>query len=191
MTNVIVSTTPNSSLTPPQSTIGDPSSSAIGEINELMVRLGSLFSKMRDILRQYNQTQQSQLFKIQTNSYHTKLQAIEKNFESANLSAIGEIVAGSVQAIGAGVGVAKENSSFSSFGSGMGEAAKGGFNLGANALSREGQELSAQADYQSGLADALLKRSDAVLEKALKASADLKDLMSMLTQVHERLASMR
>lgn len=177
----------------------DQTGDAIGQINELMVSLGELFGKLRDLLRQYNQTQQLNAFKMQTTSLKTRMEAIGKEFDAKNMQAIGQIVSGGLQAFGGAAscyGASKAPGTTGSWlthsgdiSKGTGSLIEGSINLGANKLLRESQEKQAVADYQHGLAEQLLKRSDETLEKALKASSDLREFLNSLNQAHERIAN--
>ena len=198
MNNTISSV--NNGSAPVLSVSGSQSGDAIGQINDLMVNLGQLFGKMRDLLRQYNQTQQLNAFEMQTKSLDTRMAAIVNEFDAKNAQAWTQIGTGALQALGGAA---------SSFGAsrgagetlgwlahsgdvskGVGSLAEGIVNRRyVNPVMRESQEEQAVADYQHGLADQLLKRSDETLEKALKASSDLRELLGTLTQAHERIAS--
>lgn len=178
---------------------GDQGGDAIGQINELMVSLGQLFGKLRDLLRQYNQSQQANAFTMQKTSFDTRKIAIEKEFDAKNWQAIGQMISGGLQATGgatAGYGASKAPGTPMSWLAGSGDIGKGAGSFVEGAFSkwivnprlRESQENQAKADYQHSLADQLLKRSDETLEKALKASSDLRELLNTLTQAHERIA---
>ncbi|MGQ5524511.1 hypothetical protein ACUHMQ_14800 [Chitinimonas sp. PSY-7] len=162
---------------------------ALGQINDLMVRLGSLLGKLRDLLREYNQLQQTQTFKMQQTAFQTKLEGIEKSFQAEQNAAIGQIFGGVIEGFAGVAGV--KNPALSSIGSGISNTMQSSFKLDASGLTRDGAVKQAEAEYQHGLADTMLKRSDEVLEKALKVSGDMRELLTMLTQAHDRIASMR
>ena len=177
-----------SSGTSPLSVSGDQGGDAIGQLNDLMVQMGQLFGKLRDLLRQYNQAQQNNAFKMQMTSYDTRMGAIEKDFDAKNTQAAWQIVGGVAQTLG-GALTPKVGEFCGTIGHGADGIFQGIGGLSANSDSRAAQEGQALADYQHGLADQLMKRSDETLEKAMKVSSDLRDILTTLTQAHEKLAS--
>ncbi|WP_046168621.1 type III secretion protein [Chromobacterium vaccinii] len=175
--------------TPVLNVAGDQGGDAIGQLNDLMVQLGQLFGKLRDLLRQYNQTQQNNAFQMQKTSFNTRMDAIEKDFSAKNAQAWAQIAGGVTQFLG-GVAGAKGSEAFSQIGRGADSIIQGNVGLHfSNGQAREAQEQQAVADYQHGLSEQLLKRSDETLEKALKVSSDLREILSTLNQAHERIAS--
>ncbi|WFN95575.1 hypothetical protein MAY91_11540 [Edwardsiella ictaluri] len=58
-----------------------------------------------------------------------------------------------------------------------------------NDLTRKAQEEQALSEYQQGLAAQLLKRADETQEKALKVSGDMREILTTLTQAHDRIAN--
>ncbi|WP_395755916.1 hypothetical protein OT793_03550 [Edwardsiella ictaluri] len=83
---------------------GDPSGVAIGQMNELMVQLGVLFGKLRDLLRQYQQAQQNNAFKMQKTAYGTRVESIEQDFQAKQVQAAAQIVGGIARTVGGGFG---------------------------------------------------------------------------------------
>ncbi|KIA79289.1 type III secretion protein [Chromobacterium amazonense] len=180
--------------TPLLSVDGNQGGDAIGQLNELMVQLGQLFGKLRDLLRQYNQIQQNNAFQMQKTSFDTRMQAIETEFDAKNKQAWAQIgtgiaqgLAGAASAFGAAQGSWLAHSG--DIGKGIGSIVDGSIGVAVNPELREAQEKQAEADYQHGLAEQQLKRADETLEKALKVSSDLREILSTLTQAHERLSS--
>lgn len=196
-----VATTTNvaiSSNTPVISVAGNQGGDAIGQINELMVQMGQLFGKLRDLLRQYNQVQQKNAFQMQKTSFNTRLASIKTEFSAKETQAIGQIVGGVLQTAGGGLscfGAARTGASWGWM-AGSSHISQGGNSIIEGIIGletapelRKAQEGQALADYQHGLADQQLKRADESLDKALKVSSDLREMLSTLTQAHERLAS--
>lgn len=178
------------SSTPTFGVAGDQGGDAIGQLNELMVQMGSLFGKLRDILRQYNQVQQNNAFQMAKTSFDTRMGAIETDFKAKNAQGWAQIAGGIAQAVGGGLAAGTGISPIADIGKGLDSMAQGSAGVGwANKWSREASEGQALADYQHGLAEQQLKRADETLDKALKVSSDLRDILSTLTQAHERLAS--
>ncbi|WP_279451978.1 type III secretion protein [Aeromonas dhakensis] len=170
---------------------GDQGGDAIGQLNELMVQLGQLFGKLRDVLRQYQQTQQNNAFQMQKTSFNTRLDAIEKDFDAKQSQAIAQIVGGVAQGVFGALSAKSEGlGGIGGVGHGIDSIAQGiaGVSFG-NQASREAQEEQALADYQHGLAEQQLKRADETLDKALKVSSDLREILTTLTLAHERLSS--
>ncbi|MFM5540459.1 type III secretion protein [Aeromonas veronii] len=169
--------------------LNDQNENAIGQLNELMVQLGQLFGKLRDLLRQYQQTQQNNAFLMQKTSFHTRLDGIEKDFESKQAEGIAQIVGGVLKGVGGAAGF-KFGDGVAAITSGLDNMAQGITSTSfANQASREAQEGQALSDYQRDLAGQQLQRADETLNKALKVSSDLRELLTTLTQAHERLAS--
>ncbi|MEO9384624.1 type III secretion system translocon protein SseD [Chromobacterium phragmitis] len=163
---------------------------SIAMLNELMVSMGQLFGKMRDLLRQYNQVQQANAFEMQKTAFDTRMEAISKDFEAKNDQAWAQIAGGAVGMLGGLAGAYSGNAALSQLGQGAGEVISGSVGIGiANGLSQQAQELQALSEFQHGLAEQQYKRADETLEKALRVSADLRDLLATLTQAHERIAS--
>lgn len=198
MNNTIDSVTHSSA--PVLGVAGTQTDDAVAQINDLMVNLGQLFGKMRDLMRQYHQAQQGNAFKMQMHSYETKLGAIEKDFNASNAQALSQIISGGVQllgGVGSCYGAAQASGAALSWLSHAGEVSRGvgsgieGITSYAwvNPQVRGSKEDQAVSDYQHALADQLGKRSDETLEKALKFSADLREFTSMLVQAFERLGN--
>ncbi|MBT2869653.1 hypothetical protein JQK19_20700 [Chromobacterium violaceum] len=163
---------------------------SIAMLNELMVSMGQLFGKMRDLLRQYHQAQQANAFAMQKTAFDTRMEAISKDFEAKNDQAWAQIAGGVVGMLGGLAGAYSGNAALSQLGQGAGEIISGSVGIGiANGLSQQSQELQALSEFQHGLAEQQYKRADETLEKALRVSADLRDLLATLTQAHERIAS--
>lgn len=191
MNTIDNSTSAIGSLSTLTSTPGDQGGDAIGQLNELMVQLGQLFGKLRDVLRQYQQTQQNNAFQMQKTSFNTRLDAIEKDFDAKQSQAIAQIVGGVAQEVFGALSAKSEGlSGIGGVGHGIDSIAQGiaGVSFG-NQASREAQEGQALTDYQHGLAEQQLKRADETLDKALKVSSDLREILTTLTQAHERLSS--
>ncbi|ARD40552.1 type III secretion protein [Edwardsiella ictaluri] len=164
---------------------GDRSNDAIGQMDELMVKLAALFGKLRDMLRQYQQAQQNNAFKMQQTSYDTRMGSIEQDFQAKQGQAVAQILGGIAQSVGGGFGEYGHTIS-----TGLNNMTQGIVGVGyVNDLTRKAQEGQALSDYQRGLADQLLKRADETKEKALKISGDLREILTALTQAHERLSS--
>ncbi|MBJ7263180.1 MAG: hypothetical protein JHC61_05325 [Burkholderiaceae bacterium] len=203
MNNTIMTNTSASidrSSAPVLSVADSQAGDAIGQINELMVNLGQLFGKMRDLLRQYNQVQQGNAFKMQLKSFETRLSGIEKDFQAKDAQAWSQIISGGVQVLGGAVstfGASKGTGEALSWLSHSGEVTKGAGAVIEGTAScawvnpgmRDSQKEQAIAEFQHGFADQLLKRAEETLEKALRLSIDMREFMSSLTQAHDRLAS--
>ncbi|UCQ38685.1 type III secretion system translocon protein SseD [Edwardsiella piscicida] len=163
----------------------DRGGDAISQLNELMVQLGELFGKLRDVLRQYQQTQQSNAFKMQKTAYDTRVDAIDKDFQAKQAQAIAQILGGIAQTVGGAFGEEAHTIS-----NGVNSMTQGIVGVGyVNDMSRQSQEEQALSEYQHGLAEQQLKRADETLEKALKISGDLREILTTLNQAHERIAS--
>ncbi|WFO13397.1 type III secretion protein [Edwardsiella ictaluri] len=163
---------------------GDRDNNAIGQLNELMVQLGELFGKLRDVLRQYQQAQQSNAFKMQKTAFETRVDSIDKDFQAKQAQAVAQIVGGIAQTVG---GFGEHGHTIST---GLNNMTQGIVGVGyANDLTRQSQEEQALSDYQHGMADQLLKRAEETKEKALKVSGDLREILATLTQAHEHLSS--
>ncbi|VWD65032.1 hypothetical protein BLA50215_07944 [Burkholderia lata] len=175
---------------------GQQGSDAIAQINELMISLGQLFGKLRDLLRQHNQIQQANAFSMQKISLDTRRDAIDKEFDAKEWQSIGQVISGGLQAIGACYGASRASGTAESWLAGAGDLSRGvgsliegTIGIRSNEQLRDSQEKHSIADYQHGLAEQLLKLSDETLEKALRASADLRELVSALNHAHEQIAS--
>lgn len=170
-------------------TKGDTDSIAL--LNEVMIKMGALYSKLRDLHREYNQIQLTNSFNMQKRAFDTKIDSISHEFAGRNIQATSQIISGVASIAGSVVGLKGDPlqaSAKSTLGSGIGTAIEGMMNLGANSEMRKGQEISALSDYQSSLADQIRKRSDNVFDQAVKTSADLRETISALIQAYERIS---
>ncbi|QAU24328.1 hypothetical protein EO087_10275 [Dyella sp. M7H15-1] len=162
---------------------------AFALINDLAIKMAALFRELRDTQRQYNENQQKNSYEIALTSYDTKMTGIEKDYEAGMKSANGELTAGLIGTFLSVFGLKTGNTLWGQLGNASGEAVKSGFDRDAKKLSREGQELSSLADFQRSLADGAEKRSDQTLEMARQASSDLKQMLEMVAQIHDKLTS--
>ncbi|PHV11474.1 hypothetical protein [Chitinimonas sp. BJB300] len=162
---------------------------ALDVINDLMVKLGSLLGKMRDLMREYNQLLNSNTFKMQQTSFNTRMEGIQKNFEAQQHAAIGQILGGMVEMGGGMLAGGMQNQAVSSISSGMSNISQSSFKLDAAALSRDGEVDQAKAEFQHGLADAMLKRSDEILAKVTDIQTQMREMVKMVVEAYERLAS--
>lgn len=162
---------------------------AIELINDLMINMGHLFNKMRDTLRQYQQAQMSNSFEMQKTSYNTRIEAIETDFEAKNITSATQIFGGVVKTVGGGISV-KGGEAFNTAANGIDAASQGiiGTSL-VNGKTRESQEMQALSEYQQGLAERQLKGADESLDKAIKTSNDLREMLSNLNQAYEKISS--
>ncbi|MFM0515265.1 type III secretion system translocon protein SseD [Paraburkholderia sp. RL17-373-BIF-A] len=161
---------------------------AIVMINQLMVSLGQLFGKLRDILRQYNQTQQLNTFQMQVTALQSQMSAIDKEFNGKNAQAWAQIAGGIAQTLGGAAGC--KLMPVTDISRGLASGIEGYVSVNtANQSIRESQEEQAIGGYQHNFADQLLKRSDETLSNALKVSSELRELLSALVQVHDRMTS--
>lgn len=159
----------------------------IGQLNEMMVNMGQLFGKLRDLLRQYQQAQQSNTFRMQVTAFDTRMSAIKDECTAQKNQAIGQIVGGGLQALGGGVGMKAPG--LEVVGNSLSSATNGITGVAVvNGLTQQAKEQEVLAGYQQGLAEQQAKRSDETLDKALKVSSDLRDILSSLNQAYERIA---
>lgn len=160
----------------------------VGQLNSLMVSLGQLFGRMRDLLRQYQQSQQLDAFQMQVTSFQTRVDAIEKEFAAKTSQAYAQMVGGLLQAGSAGFGVGLQMP-LADIGRGVDGLSQAIASTQTNPELQAAQEGQALADYQHQFSQQLLTRSDELLSKASKVSSDLRDVLAALVQAHDRITS--
>lgn len=166
-------------------------SDSIALLNEVMIKMGALYSKLRDLNREYNQIQLTNAFNMQKRAFDTKIDSISLEFTGRNIQAASQILSGVASIAGSVAGLKGDSlkaTAKSTLGSGVGSGIEGIMNLGANSEMRKGQEMSALSDFQSNLAEQIRKRSDTVFDQAVKTSADLRETTSALIQAYERIS---
>lgn len=183
--NVKTNTTGN--ITSPLQNNFSDDGGIVNLINDIFVKMGVLMGKNRDMLREYNQVQAVNSFNMQRTAYHTRINSINDELSANKDEADGMLIGGSFMMAGS-VAVAKIPG-MDSAGNGINAVAQGGEKEKANNSSSLSKEEQALSDFQHGTGEQLLKRSDETLNKALKVSEDLRQLLSSLTQVHDRIAS--
>ncbi|EAA3660138.1 type III secretion protein [Salmonella enterica] len=163
---------------------------AIAQLNALVIKLGQIFGKMRDLLRQYNQIQQLNGFNIVNGSVADRLNSIKLEFDSKKGQAIAQIVGGVIELGGGVLNCASETFSGStSAGQGLSSATQGIATIFTNESNSESRVMQVNSEYADKLAQLYSKNAGDSQERANQTSRDMREALAALIQLHERLCN--
>lgn len=157
--------------------------STLFSINDLVLQLGDMNIKIRDMEREFFSSQQRVVHDRMVGAMETKREAIELNYNAAMTKGITQLISGVVSFGGAISGSQIASAATGSFG----KTAEAGGAISAAADTREAGRIQILGDFQSSDAENVRKNTDKAADRAGEASRRLLDMTRELTELHGRM----